>query len=188
MAKSLLGNDATSQALDDGTIVYQSQLGTATFYTAGTLAASGTFSTDDALTAITDFCHTYGYENLVSVLDDDTGTVTASATYRGISVAQTTMVFTIEHGVLTGVEGTVLPQTHTLTGTSAQVSCLSALSLFLSTRRASGAVVSTVTEVVACYTLTPTPSAPLTLLPIWMIATDNGTYWVDGGTGQVTYR
>lgn len=184
MAQELLGQETT--VVDDGQqLVYQAGQSHVVFTTTGTIEASGVLGDGDALEFVESFCHTYGYENIQAVISDGTGVVTATVTYRGINVIGTGIAFTLTEGVITGVSGTVLPQTHSATGDQAQVSSVTALSRFLAARRTMGAVVSSVTEVVACYSFQGSTSQTMALQPIWSITADNGTYCVEGTTGEV---
>lgn len=188
IAQSLLDDsDATYTIQDDGTLFYQTDAGTVSFTADGTMEAYGVLGDGTVLEYIQAFCQTYGYDTLAVILSDSTGTVTADVTYRGILVSNISLQFTLEEGQLISVVGTVLPQTHSATGDSAQVTCLTALSGFLATRRSTGAVVSTVTDVTACYGFSSSATAPMALLPQWRIDTDNGTYLVDATTGDVRY-
>lgn len=67
MAQALLGDDATSQTIDN-TVIYQSQAGMVTFSSDGYILANGQLGAENILELITDFCYTYGYENPVSIL------------------------------------------------------------------------------------------------------------------------
>lgn len=188
MAQALLDDDLTNYAIQsDGTIRYENNQGTVSFATNGALEASGVLGDGTGLDFIQGFCQTYGYDQLTVISDGETTTATATLTYRGTQVTGISVTFTLVANDLTSVVGTVLPQTHSDVGAEAQVSCLTALTRFLATRRTTGAVVTTVTDVTACYSFSSTASAPLTLLPQWVIDTDNGTYFVDGTSGEVTY-
>ncbi len=174
IAQELLGQETTP--VDDGQqLVYQAGQSQVRFSATGAIEASGVLGDGDALAFVESFCHTYGFENLQGVISDGTGVVTATVTYRGISVIGTGIAFTLTDGVITEVAGTVLPQTHSATGDPAQVSSVTALSRFLAARRTTGAVVSSVTEVVACYSFQSSATQPMVLQPIWSITADHGT-------------
>ncbi|WP_409969714.1 hypothetical protein RFF05_07340 [Bengtsoniella intestinalis] len=187
IAQALLNDEFTVSTATDGSAYYQSPSGTVSFSPDGTLEAYGVLGDDTALAFIQDFCQTYGYDNLMVISDGETTTATATLTYRGTLVTGLSVTFTLVSNRLTSVIGTVLPQTHSSVGAEAQVSCLTALSRFLAARRTTGAVVSTVTDVTACYTFSSTPNAPMSLQPQWIVQTDNGTYYVDAFSAQVQY-
>lgn len=188
IAQSLLNENITTYTTQvDDSILYENENGSVSFAIDGTIDASGVLGDGTMLTYIQSFCQTYGYDSVTVISDGDAGTVTASVTYRGTLVSGISLQFTLDAGCLVSVTGTVLPQTHSATGESAPVTCLTALSRFLATRRTTGAVVSTVNQVSACYSFSSSSNIPMALLPQWKIDTDNGTYYVDGNTGQVSY-
>lgn len=97
------------------------------------------------------------------------------------------VTFTLQAGRLTRVSGTLLPETGTAAVTDREpLSAAAALTAFQKMRRESGAVVSAVTEVYACYELQSSTAVSMSLAPAWCVVTDTAKYYVNCITGAVS--
>nr|WP_326216226.1 hypothetical protein [uncultured Oscillibacter sp.] len=143
-------------------------------------------SQEDPEALCSDFCRRFDYQITGSTLEDGTGIITATQEYNGYPVADCTVTFYIEQGVLQTVSGSHLPKSYTETGMDEPLSASAALTRFLEARRESGAVFSAVTDMYPCYDLQSTASAPMTLVPAWCIVTDTVNYYVNCSTGAVS--
>ena len=106
--------------------------------------------------------------------------------YNGLPVMDCTVTFTFDRGTLMTVSGTALPASNVaVTAEDPPLSAVAALTAFQQNRRETGAVVSSVTEVYACYILQNSASS-VSLAAAWCIVTDTSSYYVNCGTGSVT--
>ena len=102
-------------------------------------------------------------------------------------MANCTITFSIDGDSL-NISGTLLPDSMTPAPGTDDLSGPAALTAFLNARRETGAVVSEITEMYACYELQNTAAAAMTLTPAWCISTSAGLYYVNCYTGAVTHE
>lgn len=181
LAVFLLGDDLTTRDEGGGIYTCRSSAGEALFRSTGSFEVRFTAGLADPNDAIRRFCREFGYAepNLTS------GTAEAVQSLGGIPVVDAAVTFRVENGLLVGITGIHLPDNGGETD-GETFSAATALTLFLRSRRDSGAVVSVVTEVWPCYRLQTTSASPMTLAPSWCIVTDTGRYYVNCITGAVT--
>lgn len=188
VAVFLLGDEATAGDKGGGISEYRSSGGTALFRVGGGFEATGTLSGgEDPETWLRRFCRLFYYDDLVLSLEDGSGTAVAVQQHNGYSVANCTITFTLREGEVTALSGTHLPATYTAVDPTVPLSALTALTSFLEYRRNSGAVVSSVTDMVPCYELQSTSATPITLVPVWQVVTGAGNYYVNSFTGIVSH-
>ena len=187
IAKALLGEDA-SYVERGGIAHYETMQGKAQFQNNGQFNVVGTVCMGDYEVFITAFCKEYGYGDIIFLVEDGVGTATAKGSYRGTPVNNAVVHFTVQEYGVVGVKGSLIPQTHASLGAEAQISAVTALTRFLSARRSTGAVVSSVVNVIACYEFQNTSTQKMEIVPMWRIDTDNGSYYVDGNTATVVYE
>lgn len=173
-----------------GTASFVSDSGVARFRSGGTFEIEGKLATADAEKLCEKFCKTFSFEPPVFTLDKHgSGTAVSVCLYEELPVANCTVTFTMNKGILTRVSGTLLPA-----GSAAAqeqqdpLSSMAALTVFQKARRESDAVVSAVTDMQLCYELQSSSTAALSLTPCWEISTDTLEYYVNCSTGAVTAR
>ena len=132
------------------------------------------------------FCKSFSYDTPVFDLDENgNGTATAVCKSQDLPVFNSSITFTVHHGDLLTVSGTLLPQEGSSVSTEVTpLSASAALTTFQNARRESGAVVSAILELNLCYELQS--SSALTLIPSWCITTDTVNYYVNCISGSVT--
>lgn len=187
VAAFLLGESNLRSSQDGGVCRYSTVRGTVQFRSNGGFDAAGNLAGMEGEEACREFCSRFSYGEPVFRLDD-TGTGTAGAAYRleKLPVYNCTVTFTLDHGDLMAVSGTLLSQEGAAaTGGEDRtpLSAAAALMAFQQLRRESYAVVSAITDVTLCYELQSTID---TVVPAWCIATDTGNYYVNCLTGLVT--
>ncbi len=187
-AAALLGNHLSRSDQGGGITTYSSSQGAALFRASGSFDASGTLAKTDAVDFCRAFCKEFRYEEPVFRMDGaGSGTATVTRLYDGFPVFNCTVTFTIENGVLTAVNGTLLPETDAETDPEAQpLSAAAALTAFQQMRRETGAVVSSVTGMDRCFELQSSPAVAMSLVPSWRIVTNTKEYYVNCQTGAVT--
>ena len=179
VAAFFLGSSLIQEDQGGGTYTYTADSGVARFRSNGNFEVAGTLSAGDVETLCHNFCKTFSYDSLRFDLDDTgTGTATAVCICNDLPVFNCIVTFTISHGELRTVSGTLLPQEGTsLVSETVPLSAAAALTTFQNARREIGAVVSSVTELTLCYELQS--SSALTLTPAWRITTDTKYYYVN---------
>lgn len=170
-----------------GIYIYSSNNGVARFRSGGSFEIEGKLSESDAEKQCAEFCKTFSLESPVFLLDETgSGTGTALCRHEKLPVFNTSVTFTLNGGTLTRISGTLLPEKETpLSTTREPLSSIAALTAFQKTRRESGAVVSSVSDMYLCYEL-DSSSAELVLTPSWCIVTDTFKYYVNSSSGTVT--
>ena len=186
VAAFFLGDGILCEDQGGGTYTYTGNSGVARFRTGGSFEVAGSLSSGDVESFCRKFCQTFSYEPVVLELDSTgSGTGTATCLHRDLPVFNATVTFTVDHGTLLTVSGTLLPEEGVSAGGEQELlSAAAALTAFQSARRESGAVVSTVTETSLCYEFQSASSPSLT--PAWHIVTDTSDYHVNCVTGAVT--
>jgi hypothetical protein len=188
MAISLLGKSPRTDNAGGGIYSYSTAKGTATFRSGGSFDVTGKLGSSHPEKLCRDFCSTYGYENLKFSLKNGSGQGRATQYYGGHRIVNCTVSFRITDGALVSVSGTHVPSPGTrLTSSVSSMNAATALTRFLESHRQSGTVVSQVQRMFPCYRLISSVSAPLTLLPVWRIVTDTGSYDINCSTGAVIH-
>ena len=187
VAAFFLGSGALFEDQGGGTYTYSSGSGAARFRTGGSFEVAGSLSTGDVEAFCRKFCQTFSYEPVVLKLDSTgTGSGSTVCLHRGLPVFNAALTFTVDHGTLLTVSGTLLPEDGApVSGETELLSSTAALTAFQSARRESGAVVSAVTETALCYELQSGVSSP-SLTPVWRVVTDTSDYYVNCVSGAVT--
>lgn len=182
----LLDGSPTGNDQGGGIYEYRTAAGTALFRSSGSFEASGVLAEEDAEEFCRKFCHTFSFSEPVFQLENGSGTAVAQCLYNHLPVFNCNVTFTIEEGVLTAVDGILLPANGTPTAnTQTPLSAAGALAAFQRMRQETVAVVSAVVGTDLCYEL-QTGSAPMSLVPAWRVATDTADYYVNCQTGVVT--
>ena len=186
-AAALLGNDLARSDQGGGISTYSSVRGAAMFRSNGGFDAAGTLASD-GVDFCTSFCRDFGYEVPEFQLNESNcGSATVSRLYEDLSVFNGTITFSITNGILTGVSGTLLPETSTETISDEQpLSASAALTTFQKLRRETQAVVSAVSDMYLCYELQSSAAVPMALVPAWCIVTDTSNYYVNCSTGVIS--
>ena len=184
----LLGETVDSHDQGGGIYSYAGENGAAVFRENGNYEMAGTLAVEDAEKVCRDFCEKFSYADPVFHLDEDgNGTAVASCLFDGWDVLNCMVTFSFEQGTLRAVSGTLLPETGADASAGQKLlTGVAALTAFQNVRRESGAVVSAVTEMHACYRLQSSTTAPMALVPTWRIVTDTSEYYVNCATGAVT--
>lgn len=183
-AAFLLGKDLSFSDRGGGIYCYTGAAGEVLFRSGGVFEASGTLAEGNAEDFCRDFCKTFSYD-APDIPPDGDGVFSAAAVYGKWPVFNCSVTFTVENGVLTAAEGTLLPKTGSPSPGEAPLSAAGALTAFQRMRRESAAVASTVTDTRVCYEL-QTSAGTMSLAPAWRIVTDTEDYYVNGWTGAVT--
>ena len=180
----LLGDDLTPRDEGGGIYTCRGSAGEALFRSSGGFEVRLISGKDNPSETIRRFCRDFGYAEPM-LTDLVSGTVESVQQINGCPVVDAVVTFRLEDGLLTGVSGIHLPS-NGAESEDETFSAATALTLFLRSRRDSGAVVSAVTDVYPCYRLQTTSASPMTLSPAWGIVTDTGTYYVNCLTGTVS--
>ena len=183
LAESLLG-ECTPEDLGGGIYRYSSAAGQGTFRSSGSFEVTGTLGSGDAEDFCRKLCREFGYQDFSPALEE--GEYTALYYHDSLPVVNAAISFRISDGVLTAVRGTLLPQLSAGEEPSS-MTAVTALTRFLEDCRATGEVVSAVTDITLCYELQNTASSPMTLAPAWHITADTGDFFVSCATGKVTH-
>lgn len=186
VAAFFLGSSLIQNDQGGGTYTYTGDSGVARFRSNGSFEVAGTLSTGDVEAFCRSFCKSFSYDSLSFDLDEtNTGTAVAVCICNDLPVFNCKVTFTINHGELRTVSGTLLSQEGVLVASeTTPLSATAALTTFQNVRREIGAVVSSVTKLALCYELQG--SSALTLSPSWCITTDTNNYYVNCITGAVT--
>lgn len=184
VAAFFLGEALTAQDEGGGIFACRSETGEALFRSSGTFELRLKTSPAHTEDTISSFCSKFDYRDLTV---SDAGTCTAVQYVDGSPAADAEVTFHLTDGLLTAVTGIHLPRSEAAAAVDSQpISAATALTIFLQERRSSGAVVSAVTDVYACYRLHSTAASPMALAPAWCVVTDTGKYYVNSITGAVT--
>lgn len=186
VAAFFLGSSLIQEDQGGGTYTYTGDSGVARFRSNGSFEVAGTLSIGDVEAFCRSFCKDFSYGSLEFDLNETgTGTATAVCICNDLPVFNCTVTFTINHGELRTVSGTLLSQEGSpMASDIVPLSATAALTSFQNVRREIGAVVSSVTELTLCYELQS--SSALTLSPSWCIVADTKNYYVNCITGIVT--
>lgn len=185
IAAFILGDSLSSSNEGGGIFHYTSSVGTATFRSGGIFDITGHLGSGDNKNICRRFCKTFGYQKLHLNISDGNGSGKAFQYYEGYRVVNCSVTFLIQDDTLISVSGTHIPQSQPQSKNEAYISSTTALTRFLEVHRENGTVVSKITGISACYRLKNTASAPLSLVPVWRIKTDTGSYDVNCTTGTV---
>jgi hypothetical protein len=163
---------------------YTSHTGVARFRSNGSFEVAGSLSMGGVEDFCRKFCKEFSYDEPVFSLDSDgSGTGTALRRYGKLPVYNCAVTFTVDHGTLMTVRGTLLSDTGATAAEDQEpLSAAAALTAFLQARRESAAVVTSITDMYPCYEM---QSAPLALTPTWCVVTDTASYYVNCVTGAV---
>ena len=134
-----------------------------------------------------DFCEEFSYSEPVFTLDDTgSGTAAAVRLWNRAPVFNGSITFTIDHGSVMTVSGSLLPDTAAETASDTEpLTAFAALIAFQQMRHESSSVVSAITEISLCYELQNTAAASMTLVPSWQIVTDTAIFYVNCISGTV---
>lgn len=187
MAAFLLSDDVTASDEGGGIYSFTSSAGQMDSRASGSFQASGSLGSDP-VSVFRRFCRLFGYQDLVMDIDKTgTGSATALQYVAGYPVVGCTVTFRVTDGEIRSVSGTHLPSAGSTDTHAASLSAVTALTAFLEARRVEGAVISTVTDVTACYMLQSSAASPMTLVPVWRLTTDTVMYYINASTGDVTH-
>lgn len=189
-ATFLLGDGAVQSGAHGGTYRYTSLRGSAQFRPNGGFDIAGSLSGGDGQELCREFCRRFSYDEPAFILDEEySGTGSAVFRLGKFPVYNCAVTFTLDHGALLAVSGTLLPaEGAALEEDRTPLSAAAALTVFQQMRRESYTVVSAVTDLTPCYELQGAASSTTSLLPAWCVATDVGRYYVNCVTGAVTTR
>lgn len=186
-AAHFLGELISREEQGGGTVFYTGGSGTALFREDGSFEITGKLAAEDTEALCRSFCKKFSFGEPTFLLNMvGSGTAASAGLYDKRRVVGGGVEFRFEEGVLTGVSGTLLPETaNPAASDTKMLSAAAALTEFQKVRRETGAVVSAVTEVVLCYRLQSSAATPMSLTPVWCIATDTSMYYVNCITGSV---
>ena len=189
-AAFLLGSSLQHDDQGGGIHTYNGPRGTAMFRSNGSFDAVGTMgSKERAMDICREFCRRFGYEEPSFQLDSNgSGCGVAVRRWKGLPVFNCTLTFTLIQNTLTSVSGTLIPNNaEELPIGDQPLSALAALTIFQSSRRENGAVVTDIQGMKPCYDVQSTTAVPLSLTPAWCIFTSTAKYYVNALTGTVYY-
>lgn len=186
VAEFFLGSGIRWEDQGGGTYTCSGSAGAGRFRSNGTFEIAGSLAEGDVETVCRKFCKKFSCEPVTLALDESgSGTASAVCLYREVPVFNAAVTFTVDHGTLFTVSGTLLSSEGAVqTAGQEPLSAAAALTAFQAARRESGAVVSAVTGTTLCYELQT--AAAVTLVPAWRITTDTADYYVNCLTGAVT--
>ena len=187
IASYILASSVTFTDKGGGIYTYQSGENFAQFRSNGGFDITCDVSVEAPETFCSEFCRKFGCGDLISTLENGSGSVTVIQYYDRLPVINCSIVFRFEGGVLCSVSGTHIPDTYTDVSDEEPLSALSALSVFLDARRSSGVVMSSVSKVYLCYELQSSTANPMLLTPSWCIVTDTANFYVNCLTGAVSH-
>jgi len=187
IASYVLGSDLTFTDKGGGIYTYQHGQDFAQFRSNGGFDITCNASAEDPETFCSEFCRKFSCGDLISTLENGSGTVTVIQYYNQLPVINCSIAFQFSGGRLSSVSGTHIPDTYTAVSDEEPLSALSALSVFLEARRSSGVVMSSVSKVYLCYQLQSSTANPMQLTPAWCIVTDTVNYYVNCITGDVSH-
>ena len=182
-----LGTISERTAQGGGIYTYSGSHGAAVFRDTGSFDIAGPLSGGDAASLCRDFCKKFSYTEPVFTLDETgSGTVTALRLWGDVPVFNGAVAFTLDHGTVTAVSGSLLPDTGAAAAEEQPLlSAFAALTAFQQMRHESSSVVSAITEISLCYELQSTAAAPIALVPSWRITTDTASFYVNCVSGTV---
>lgn len=188
VAEFFLGPNLSQREQSGDVYTYSSEAGVARFRSNGVFDVVGTPADSDGQTLCQTFCEEFSYDDPVFTLDENgSGTGVAICHYTGIPVFNCSVMFTLDHGTLMTVSGTLLPEEAAATEESSELlSAAAALTAFQQARRESYMVVSAVTDLYPCYELLGSTASALSLVPVWCVVTDTANYYVNCITGVVS--
>ena len=187
VAAYLLGETPEGASQGGGIYTYSTARGAAIFRDIGSFDAAGTLSQGSAEDFCRDFCEEFSYSEPVFTLDDTgSGTAAAVRLWNRAPVFNGSITFTIDHGSVMTVSGSLLPDTAAETASDTEpLTAFAALIAFQQMRHESSSVVSAITEISLCYELQNTAAASMTLVPSWQIVTDTAIFYVNCISGTV---
>lgn len=186
LAAFLLGKGMTHSSQSSVIYSYESSAGAAVFSAGGAFEAAILLGEDTNVERLCrELCRQFQYDDL-TVSQEEPFSASATRTFDGYPVSNCTVTFSVQGSALT-VSGTFLPAAASSSdGETGSLDAVSALTEFLNAHLESGAVVSHVTDVTACYQVQNTSASAMSLVPMWCIQTDFGSYYVNCYTGTVT--
>ena len=186
-AAYLLGDEVTQIDQGGGIFTYDGKNGGALFRANGNFDAAGTLTAKNADSFCRSFCREFGYSDPLYQLDEyGNGTAVATRLWNRLPIFNCTVTFTLVEDVVVSVSGTLLPDLSTEVEPSVPpLSALAALTAFQQTRKETGAVVTSISDIYLCYELQSPIAAPLSLTPAWCIDTNTAKYYVNAITGSV---
>lgn len=186
-AEFFLGQPLQREDQGGGIHAYNGARGVALFREDGSFDVAGSLATERAEELCRSFCKTFSCEEPIFTEEGETAGATAVCQYNGKAVINAAVTFRLERGTLQTVSGILLPESGTeLVPEQPLLTASAALTEFQKMRRETGAVVSAVTEMKLCYRLQSSASNPMSLVPVWCIATDTAKYYVNCITAAVT--
>lgn len=190
-ATFFLGKGVLREDQGGGTYTYSSEIGVARFRANGSFDIVGSLCSQDVEALCRSFCKAFSYDAPVfSETTEETGSIgVAICRHNNLPVFNCTITFTVDHGTLLTVSGTLLPEESSAQPAEREpLSASAALTAFQQMRRESFAVASAVTETYPCYELQGSTASALSLIPTWCVVTDASNYYVNCHTGIVTTR
>lgn len=190
-ARSLLGEDAQPADQGGGLYAYSTDRGTALLRAGGDLSVQFTGS---ALSGQTPEAHAAALlrqaglegELLSAPGPGEDGEAVFCQTVDGTPVYSCRLVFRYREGRLEELSGTaVLCSTFSQSGGGDALDISNALIRFMAGVLERGDLCSSVTALRPGYQLTQSFGADLHLSPVWLVATDVGSYYLDGVTGEL---
>ena len=181
-ANALLGSE-TEVSFGGGIYRYQQGDSTCTFRGNGSIEALLSRKVDDPVAFCRELCAPFGYTDISSALEGQSGTVTATRTLGNAAVYNCTLTFRFREETLATVEGVFL----SLPGnfdTFSESDVITALVRFFDYRSASGAVCTEVTAI-RCGYLLDSSAGSQKLLRAVFIDTDVYSYFVNEESGEV---
>lgn len=186
-AAFLLGDRLTLREQSGSSSTYVSPVGVARFRSNGAFDIVGSLSAGGGEDLCREFCREFRFEEPVFSLDENgTGSAAAVCLCGDIPVFNCTVTFTLDHGSLVTVSGTLLPEEASVQESGPLLSAAAALTTFQQARRESYMVVSAVTDLYPCYELVGSTASALSLVPSWCVVTDTANYYVNCLTGVVS--
>lgn len=186
-AAFLLGDSLSRTDQGGGIFTYSGNNGGALFRANGNFDAAGNLSSENAEGFCRDFCEEFGYSEPQFQLDEHgSGTAVATRVWNHLPIFNCIVTFALVENTVVSVTGTLLPELATeLPETEPPFSALAALTAFQQTRKETGAVVTSISNISLCYELQSPIAAPLSLTPAWCIDTNTAKYYVNAITGAV---
>ena len=172
-----MGETPEGASQGGGIYTYSTARGAAIFRDIGSFDAAGTLSQGSAEDFCRDFCEEFSYSE---------PTAAAVRLWNRAPVFNGSITFTIDHGSVMTVSGSLLPDTAVETASDTEpLTAFAALIAFQQMRHESSSVVSAITEISLCYELQNTAAASMTLVPSWQIVTDTAIFYVNCISGTV---
>lgn len=187
IASALLGGSALSTSQGGGIYSYESNGRTIQFRAGGSFYGSRlSLPVEDVSEFARDFCKRFGYDDPDLQVSGGGGSAIAVHLAGGVPVSNCAVELYFEDGCLSSVMGAHISLQDAVMEPGHRMTCITALIKFLDYRNTTGVICSEVTGVRCVYQLQSV--SELKLLPVWEVATDTNTYYVDCGDGAVYTR